>query len=427
MNEVTEPGKLRIWLITVGEPLPAYSGNDRLWRSGYLAHLLAARGYEVIWWASSFDHFRREQLVSSSNRVNVVDNLSIQFLRGCAYRRNVSIARQINHWQIAREFRCLAAATERPGVILCSFPTIELSREATRYGRAAGVPVFIDIRDLWPDELLGRLPGALQTLGRWALTPLYASARRAMQDASGLVAISERFLQWGLTLGGRNRMLNDRVFPMSYTGTLDTAATTDAMRATIAAMGVDPSKKIFWFAGTFVGNIDLATVIEAARILRGDPRIQFVLTGSGEHDGAWRSQAQGLDNVVFTGWADNEALAGLASMAWAGLGAYRSGARMTLPNKVFEYMGAGLPVLLSLEGETRELVVGNDIGVPYAAGDPVSLAEAVRGVADDEGRRHSMSRNAVELFRIRFSPETIYNRYADFLASAAAQRLVNKS
>jgi glycosyltransferase involved in cell wall biosynthesis len=407
---------MQIWVITVGEPLPQYSGEDRQLRSGYLARLLAARGHQVTWWTSSFDHFRRRHFVPRSERVGVGANLDLQFLHGCAYQRNVSLARQLNHWQIGRELRRLAPHYPRPAVIVCSFPTIELSRESVGYGRAHGVPTFLDIRDLWPDEMVDRLPPAARGLGRMVLSPLFASARRALQGASGLIAISERFLNWGLEFARRDRSAErDRIFPIGYTGRaagLESRVTGDN---TASVDGVNSQQRIFWFAGTFVGNIDLGTVIEAARRLKARSDIQFVLTGSGERSEEWRSQANGLPNVVFTGWADSAQLDALSAAAWAGLGAYRQGARMSMPNKLFEYMSRGLPILISLEGDTRELVASGQIGLAYEAGDSASLAAGVERLADSPELRNSMSANAVRLYDERFSPRRIYDAYADFL------------
>jgi glycosyltransferase involved in cell wall biosynthesis len=407
---------MQIWVITVGEPLPRYSGEDRQLRSGYLARLLAARGHQVTWWTSSFDHFRRRYFTLQSERVGVGANLDLQFLHGCAYQRNVSLARQLNHWQIGREFRRLAPRYPRPAVIVCSFPTIELSRESVAYGRAHGVPTFLDIRDLWPDEMIDRLPPAARGLGRVLLSPLFSSARRALQGASGLIAISERFLNWGLEFSQRERSADrDRVFPIGYTGRVAGLESRAPLLNTASVDAVSSQKRIFWFAGTFVGNIDLGTVIEAARRLQARGDIQFVLTGSGERSEEWRSQAEGLANVVFTGWADGAQLDALSAAAWAGLGAYRQGAKMSMPNKLFEYMSRGLPILISLEGDTRELVASSHIGLPYEAGDPTSLAAAVERLADSPDLRGTMSGNATRLYNEQFSPHRIYDAYADFL------------
>jgi glycosyltransferase involved in cell wall biosynthesis len=76
-------------------------------------------------------------------------------------------------------------------------------------------------------------------------------------------------------------------------------------------------------------------------------------------------------------------------------------------------------VLLSLGGETRELVEGNAVGLGYTAGDPASLAAVVRRLASDPRLRASLSSNAARLFKERFAPEVIYASYADFLQSLA--------
>jgi hypothetical protein len=52
---------MRVWLITVGEPLPLDGPGERMLRTGILAAFLAARGHEVVWWSSSFDHVRKRQ------------------------------------------------------------------------------------------------------------------------------------------------------------------------------------------------------------------------------------------------------------------------------------------------------------------------------------------------------------------------------
>jgi glycosyltransferase involved in cell wall biosynthesis len=418
---------VRVWIITVGEPLPRYSPADRIWRSGFLSQLMARRGHDVTWWVSSFDHFRKIQLEPDSRRVELEPNLGLQFLRGRDYPRNVSLARLRNHRENAGEFRRIAREVAAPDVILCSFPTIELSREATAFGRERGIPVALDIRDLWPDEMVDRVPTVARWLARLVLAPMYAEARRALRDATALVSISNNFLDWGLAHAGRAATPLDRVIPMGYTGALDAVSVDDAMRAKLVALGVNPVKRIFWFSGTFTGNLDLGTVIEAARRLQGDENIQFVFCGNGERDAEWRAQASGLRNVVFTGWAVAQELAWLSSIAWAGLGAYAAHARMSNPNKVFEYMSAGLPVLLSLGGETRAMIEGNDAGRGYKAGDPGSVAAAVRQLANDPALRERQSANARKLFREKFSPETLYGGFADFLVSLSREKPLSAS
>ena len=228
-------------------------------------------------------------------------------------------------------------------------------------------------------------------------------------------------MRWALGMAGRHRGLTDRVFPLSYTGQLPTPGSDSKIAENLLALGVDPVKRIFWFSGTFVGNIDLGTVIESARDLASESGIQFVLTGTGERATEWQRQAQGLPNVIFTGWANRGELAWLAEAAWVGLGAYRLNASMSLPNKLFEYMSMGLPVLLALEGEAQRLVESEAIGAAYTPGDSRDLARLVRSVAGDVQWHEQCAANARALFKRKYSPNIVYSELAEFVESLALE------
>jgi glycosyltransferase involved in cell wall biosynthesis len=410
---------LIVWLITVGEPLPIGDSDARLWRTGLLAQQLAARGHSILWWTSRVDHFRKCFHDVAAPRVKAQPGIEIQLLAGCLYRRNVSLARLRNHAQIGRDFRRISAREAEPDVILCSLPTLELCDEAVAYGRVRGVPVLLDVRDLWPDEILARVPKALRPLGRLALAPLYRKARRALRGATGVVAISRTYLRWAEQLRGRAAGPDDLVAPIGYPtpplGSDSPPGTTERMRA----KGVDPARKIAWFCGTFVGSIDLGTAIEAARLAQRETDLQFVLSGDGERRAEWEAQARGLANVVFTGWCDRAELAWLSRRAWVGLAAYKPRALMSLPNKLFEYMSAGLPIVSSLGGEAAELIAQRELGRSFEAGNAGELARVLRELAARPTETARYAANARAVFASEFAAERLYARLADHLEAHA--------
>lgn len=411
---------MRVWILTVGEPLPTEAVQKRPWRSGIIARLLAERGHDVVWWTSTVDHFDKTLHETGNVVTKVSDHLTIRFLHGRLYRKNISLDRFLNHWQIGRAFARLAPAEARPDLIVCSLPTLELSEEAVKYGKAMGAPVLLDVRDLWPDEFVSALPRALQPLGRFVFAPMFAQARRALRGATGIVAISQTYLNWAYKLGRRQPGPFDRVFTHGYPAPAHAVASDPvADAARLRALGVDPDRKGFWFIGTFVGSIDLSTVIEAARALQQRDDVQFVISGAGQDDARYRAEAAGLNNLVFTGWVDRDDIAALSRHAYAGLGAYKKGALMSLTNKMFEYLAAGTPILLALPGEAEQIIVGNGCGKAYEPGNPSSLASGVAALADDVATRDRLSANAKALFETRFSADQIYNSMVDFLEHTA--------
>jgi glycosyltransferase involved in cell wall biosynthesis len=411
---------LNIWLVTVGEPLPLPGLTARPWRTGILAKALAARGHRVTWWTSTVNHFTKEYFTESNASVQLDDNLELQFLHGELYRKNISFSRLRNHRQIALAFRRLAAERAVPDLVLCSFPTIELSAEAVDYGAKRSVPVLLDIRDLWPDEIEARVPRMFAPLLRLAFSTMYRQTRHALSNATGFLAISEKYLAWALERAGRKRMARDSVFTHAYP-TPPQPTSDQEVTSTLLQLGIDPSKRLACFIGTFVGSIDLTTVVSAARLLADRSDLQFVLAGSGENEASLRALAQGADNIVFTGWVNQQQLSALASRGWVGLGAYKKGALMSLTNKIFEYMAYGLPVLLSLPGEARQLIEQAGCGRYYEPGSAESLQQAIRQLLDAPALRDEMAKNAARTFQEQYSSETVYPNLVRHVEAVAAR------
>lgn len=422
MNFAAQPR--RIWLVCVGEPLPIDPGEERLLRVGVLAQHLVQRGHDITWWTSTFDHSHKRQRFSRNETVELGPTYRLKLLHGTGYRTNVSLRRMMDHWKVARQFRRLSLDQPRPDLVFAATPTVELAAAAAEFARQARVPVIVDVRDLWPDVIKDALPRFLRPLGEVALRGLERQSRAALAGATGITAVSPSYLRWGLRAAGRSQTERDRVIPLGY----PEPAASEALeaRSVLQAMGADPHKKILWFVGTFGHYYDLTTVIQAASLLRqqGHRDLQFVLSGAGHREAEWRDQARGLDNVVFTGWVKAQQIAALQQTAWAGLAAYATNAPQSLPNKVFEYMAGGLPVLSSLGEDARELLDRHDCGISYRAGDPTDLARAVEALLGDENHHDRMARNAKDAYRRHYSASGVYSTLADFLEQTAATGLL---
>src|SRR4051812_39290189 len=117
--------KCRIWVVTVGEPLPIDGNEPRLLRAGIVAKMLAEAGHDVTWWTSNVDHTRKRRRFPGETERALGPRLRLILLDGALYQSNVSYARIRNHCQVAASFARRSEREPRPDVILCSFPTIE--------------------------------------------------------------------------------------------------------------------------------------------------------------------------------------------------------------------------------------------------------------------------------------------------------------
>lgn len=411
---------MNIWLVQIGEPLPL-KPDVRLLRTGILAEVLAERGHDVLWWVSAFEHQSKRMLLERDQTVTVGERIRMLALKGCGYRSNASVSRYIDHLQIASQFRRRAPEMPRPDAVVVSMPCHHLAYEAVRYAVRRDIPVLLDIRDLWPDFFLSRLPGAaLKKLGRLLLWWDFSLLRRQLRAADGILAVSESFLRWGLERAGRDAGKWDRVFYLGY----KPAAAPSSSDALPTWLREREGQKLLVFIGTFGLTYEADLLVEAARRLAAAGRkdICFVLAGEGERSAQIREQARGLPNVVMTGWIGAEAINALMRRGWAGMLPYVSCAPQSIPNKPIEYLSAGLPVISSLEGELGDLIRAHGFGMTYRAGDLDGLCGCIEKLADDTRGREAMSAAALAFFKAKGDANLIYSDYASHIEMLVASR-----
>ena len=164
----------------------------------------------------------------------------------------------------------------------------------------------------------------------------------------------------------------------------------------------------------------MKTVIEAARVIeqQGFPSVRFVIIGDGDMILKWRSQAQNISNVTFTGWVDRISVLAMLRISDIGIAPYDN-ELISLPNKPFEYMAAGLPLLSSLRGELEDLIHNEQIGVQYQAGNKDSLVKQIRWLAAHPEERKAMGLRARKLYEEKFSADVIYPQLVRHLESIA--------
>jgi glycosyltransferase involved in cell wall biosynthesis len=404
---------MRIWITEIGEPLPP-DGRVRLMRCGLLAEELLARDHEVVWWSSTFDHARKVQRFPESRTLVMAEKYRIHLLHAAGYAGNHTLGRIWHHRAVAAAFRSRASAELVPDLLYCCVPTLEVAEEAVRYARLRNLATIVDVRDLWPDVYLDAVPRVLRVPARLILHGEFRRARNVFRRATAIVAVSAGYLDWALSYAGRRRGRWDLVVPHGYREGSIPAEEVQRARDQLLAMGVDPRRTICCFVGTFGHSYDLAPVISAARRMQeaGDARVQFVFAGDGERRSHWRAMAQGLQNVVFSGWLSSAGIAALLELSSVGIAAYVEGAAQGLPNKIFEYLSAGLPILSSLQGEAEALLRDAACGITYAPGDATRFAAALEPLLAAAETRRAMGGRGRAKFEADFRASDVYRALA---------------
>jgi glycosyltransferase involved in cell wall biosynthesis len=169
------------------------------------------------------------------------------------------------------------------------------------------------------------------------------------------------------------------------------------------------------FVALFVGKLiplhGLETVLAAARIA---PELRFRIVGSGQRESALASRP---DNVDWTPWVEYERLPGELHAAGCALGVFGTSAKAgrVIPNKVFQALACGTPVVTANTPAARELLADGVSALLVPPGDPEALAAAVMRLADDAALAERIAARGHAVFREQASEEVLGARWRALL------------
>ena len=209
---------MNVWIVTIGEPIINNQDNLRLHRHGLLANYISSNtDHKVIWWTSLFNHFTKKFEFKNEKEYCPNNKLTVKLIKGTGYKKNVSIARILDHWKIKKRFaKKILNEIEKPDVIIASFPTIGLCNESIKYGYVNKIPVLIDYRDLWPEAFEDIAPNFIKPIFKTILHPLHVLTNRVLRGASGIIGITDNFLHLALNKINRKQNYFDNYFPHTY-------------------------------------------------------------------------------------------------------------------------------------------------------------------------------------------------------------------
>ena len=274
-----------------------------------------------------------------------------------------------------------------------------------------GKPFVFEVRDLWPE--LPRAMGVIRNpLVLWAMGVLeWASYRSAHR----LVGLSP-----GIVEG-----IAHRGVPRDHIASVPNGCDLGIFAGEVQPWRpaeVHASDLMAVFAGTHGMANGLDAVLNAAVELkhRGRDDIKLVLIGQGKLKAGLQERAarEGLGNVVFHDPVYKAKLAGLMAATDLGLQilanvpAFYYG---TSPNKFFDYIAAGLPVLNNYPGWLAEMITEHRCGFAVPPDNPAAFADALEQAAADRDALKAMGQRGCALAETQFDRIKLADRWVDWV------------
>lgn len=165
------------------------------------------------------------------------------------------------------------------------------------------------------------------------------------------------------------------------------------------------------FVGKFIPLHGIPHIITAAKLLEEERDIHFEIVGSGQLYDQIMELCRRLEvkNISFTEWIPYEKLAEKMAQAHVCLGIFGEGgkARRVIPNKVFQGLATGMPVITGDSPASRELLRHSQSAILVPMADPEALAQAIRTLKEDPDLRERIALGGRAVFQRRCSREAL--------------------
>jgi len=169
------------------------------------------------------------------------------------------------------------------------------------------------------------------------------------------------------------------------------------------ALHLSSQEFVILYQGGFAPNRGLETLLDAMRCI---PEGSLVMMGWGRLEQPLRDQAEAMGlldrRIFFIPPVTQAELLLWTSSADVGVIPYRAvglNNYYSLPNKLFEYIAAGLPVAASQFPELKRIIETYHVGLTFDPEDTASMADAVTTLLGDAPLRETMRVNAREAAR----------------------------
>jgi len=278
-----------------------------------------------------------------------------------------------------------------------------------------GKPFVFEVRDLWPE-----LPKHMGVINN----PLVLAAMSFLEWASYRSAHRCIGLSPGIVEGIKRRGVSTNKIALIPNGCDLSIFAEDIEPWRVE--GVTDDDLMAVFTGTHGQANGLDAALNAAVELKKRKRtdIKLVLVGQGKLKPQLQQRAQdfALDNVIFHEPVNKAKLAKLMKGAdlgmqlLANIPAFYYG---TSPNKFFDYISAGLPVLNNYPGWLAGLIQDNQCGFTALPDDPIAFADALETAANDKSALPAMGLRAQELARREFNRHDLADKWVGWVTKEA--------
>ena len=274
-------------------------------------------------------------------------------------------------------------------------------------------PYLFEVRDLWPEVPIQM--GAIKNriiiaIAKWFEKKIYKNANHIVSLSPGMF---QGVIDTGIPTNKVTTIPNmskiDKFWPREKNVTLTKEL----------GLGEDSFKVVYFGSMGLTNGMDY--IIDAAKVLNNTPELEFIFIGGGskEPDLRLRCQEEGIKNVHFYGGMSMDKLSEIVNISDVSLVTFADLPILATnsPNKLFDSLSAGKPVIVNSPGWTKDMVEEYNCGVFVNPKNPQDLVDKLTWLQKHPEILLEMGQNSRKLAENRFDKSILCKRFTEIVSS----------
>lgn len=367
---------------------------------------LIKRGHEVTMLTSSND-------IVNKKVIRWIDGIKVVYIK-VPYSQQMSILQRLiafvgfmlkSYWEGTKHKDIdLVIATSTP--LSIGFPALFLKWINRK-------PFVFEVRDLWPEvpiQMGGLNNSILQYLARLFEKTIYQNASKVISLSPGMEEGVLKYINSSKSIVIPNMAKIDEFFPREKN--IDLCLKLGLRKETF---------KLIHFGSLGLAN-DAITIVNSAILLKDDPDIEFVFLGGGATEGELKKiiEENDLKNVKFLGAYPMKQTSEIVNLCDVSMVSFKNLPILytNSPNKLFDSLSAGKPIIVNSAGWTKQLVEENQCGYYVNPNEPNELVEKLQILKTRRELSQKMGQNSRFLAEVKFDKSILCKKFVNCIENA---------
>ncbi|WP_420399338.1 glycosyltransferase family 4 protein [Flagellimonas sp.] len=377
-------------------------------RSYWISRKLIEEGHQVTMLATS------SKIDSKIKRVNI-DGIDVIYLK-VPYSQYMSIfKRLLSFVSFMLKSARMALKEKNVDLVIATSTPLTIGFPALVVKKFKKTPFLFEVRDLWPEvpiQMGGLNNKLLIKLALWFEKTIYVNAEHVVALSPGM--------EDGVTKRG---IAPEKVSMIPNMSKIDVYWNREKNDAFCKELGLNPNS----FKTVYFGSMGLANgmdfIIEGIKHLKDNPEIEFVFMGGGATEPILKAKCEnlGIQNAHFLGGFGLKELSEIVNLCDVSMVTFADIPILATnsPNKLFDSLSAGKPIIVNSPGWTKDMVEKYECGVFVDPKNPEDLANQITFLKDNPEVCKNMGLNARNLAETKYDKSILCKEFAEVVNSVS--------